>query len=215
MGLSFRKFAISPDGLEKVLRELEQGIGAEPGKSSDAGSGMDLGRAVSSGAVLVVNDGRLAPGALRMATVTGSLFVELDRPEQGYDGSQMEAGLSGGLSGDDPVRTLIDSARSVPGRPGLTLVWPGEQAGLLESGVLAFAKSIVDGKPASEQLLAAAMNGVWPAGQWHSSHYVDSQTGVRARNHFLTGADAYLIGRSYLSSESRSMPVEYRQAADR
>jgi hypothetical protein len=105
---------------------------------------------------------------------------------------------------------MIDAARNVPGRPGLTLVWPGELVSILEIGALAYTKSILDGKSSSEINLAAAMNGVWPTGQWHAAHFVDPQSGVRARNHLLVGSDPYLSGRSYLSSEYKQMPVKYR-----
>jgi hypothetical protein len=231
MGLPFKALAVTKEGLGKALREL--GITFDMDSTSGLASSpaLDTRGGAHAGAAIVVNDGRIAPEVLRMAETSDILFIELDRPEKGYEGRVVETasastvasvpaavpgnGLPKGSMGGDLVRTLIDSARNPPGRPGLTLVWPGEQIVLLELGALIFARNIVDGKPVSEVGLATAMNTVWPAGQWHASHYVDLQTGVRARNHLLTGSDPYLVGRSYLSSETRSMPVKYRQMTDR
>jgi hypothetical protein len=197
MGMTFRTLAVAPDGLEKAL----SGFGTEAG----------------AGLAVVVNDGHLAPEALRIADASGALFIELERPENGYPGRDVDVEPSSGETpapnGGDPVRAMIDAARNVPGRPGLTLMWPGELAPLLELGSLAFTRLILDGKAASEANLAAAMNGVWPTGQWHASHFVDPQSGVRARNHLVVGSDPYLSGRSYLSSDYASMPAKYRQVA--
>jgi hypothetical protein len=196
MGLVFKSLAVNPDGLEKALRDL----GGVPGVA------------------IVVNDGRLAAEALRIASASGALFIELDRPADGYAGLAEGAGSSNGeahikssgTAGGDPVRSLIDSARNVLGQPGLTLVWPGEQTSVLELGALGFARAILDGKPASEASLASVLNTLWPAGQWHAFHYVDPHSGVRARNHLVVSSDSYLVGRSYLSSESGTMPGRYR-----
>ncbi len=202
LGLTIRTLAVAPDSLEKAL----SGLGMEV----TTGSGM--GTVSGTEVALVVNDGKLASEALRIADLSGALFIELDRPEEGYAGQSAWVLPSGGLPGENPVRVMIDMARNVPGRSGLTLVWPGEVAPIMELGALAYAKSILDGKPVSEVNLAAVMNGVWPAGQWHVSHFVDPQSGVRARNHMVTGSDPYLVGRSYLSSESKHMPMNYRMA---
>ena len=203
MGMTFETLAIAPDGLGRALT----GLGIEAG----------IGIGTGTEAAIVVNDGRLASEALRIADASGALFIELDRPGNGYSGFTIDEMPSGGLvsvpTGGDPIRAMIDTARNVPGRPGLTLVWPGELAQLLELGSLAYVKSILDGKPASEANLAAAMNAVWPTGQWHASHFVDPRSGVRARNHMVVGSDPYLVGRSYLSSEAVNMPLRYRLAA--
>jgi hypothetical protein len=215
MGLAFRTLAVAPDGLEKAL----DGFGIKAGINSGTEAGTGPGEGSAAGSAIVVNDGRMALEALRIANASGALFIELDRPIGGYSGDASPVITSEGLAnapvGGDPVWAMIDSARNVPGRPGLTLVWPGELAPVLELGALVFTKSILDGKSASETNLAAAMNGVWPTGQWHASHFVDSQTGVRARNHLVAGSDPYLSGRSYLSSESRHMPMKYRLANGR
>ena len=206
MGLAFKSLAVGPESLEKALKEL----GTKAGANSLAGVGTGAG---GTGVAIVANDGRLASNAFRLADATGALFIELDRPEDGYAGFVADAEPSNGPTSEDPVRVMIDTARKVPGRPGLTLVWPGELASLMELGALLLAKSILDGKQASEVNLAAVMNAVWPTGQWHSSHFVDPQSGVRARNHLVVGSDPYLVGRSYLSSEAVNMPVKYRQVA--
>lgn len=221
MGVTFKTLVVNPDGLEKALRGLDIEVGPDIATVPAIPSGS------ATGTVMVVNDGRLASEAVRIAVASGAMFIELDRPEDGYAGTavgtEAPSEAAGGparvtastLKDGDSVRTWIDTARNVPGRPGLTLIWPGEQASLMELGALVFAKSVVDGKPASEGSLAAVMNTVWPTGQWHASHYIDPQTGVRARNHLLIGADPYLVGRSYLSSESRFMPSKYRQIPER
>lgn len=217
MGLAFKTLAVPPDGLIKTLQDL--GIMAP----LDTTTASQVPKGVASEAVIIVNDGRLASQALRAATVSGAMYIELDRPDDGYAGIAAGAepadsaarvpiqAMTSVHADGDPIRTLIDSARNVPGRPGLTLIWPGEQASLMELGALVLAKAVVDGTLASEASIAAVMNTIWPAGQWHASHYVDPQTGVRARNHLLIGADPYLVGRSFLSAEARHMPRKYRQ----
>ena len=221
MGLAFKTLAVPPDDLIETLQDL--GIMAP----LDTTTASEVPNRAASEAVIIVNDGRLASQALRAATASGAMFIELDRPDDGYAGIAADTEPANGAArvptqtmtsvpvDGDPIRTLIDAVRNVPGRPGLTLIWPGEQASLMELGALVLAKTVVDGTLASEASLAAVMNTIWPAGQWHASHYVDPQTGVRARNHLLIGADPYLLGRSYLSAESRHMPRKYRQIPDR
>lgn len=212
MGLTFKVLAVSPDGLEKALHELGYDLGVNSTNDAVRPGG------TATGLAIMVNDGRLSSAALRIAKASGALFIELDRPEGGYSGIATDAVLSNGATSvarnvpasEEPVGALIDEARNVPGRPGLTLVWPGEQTSLLELGALSFARSIIDGRPASEVSLARAMNVVWPTGQWHASHFVDAESGVRARNHLVTGSDPYMVGRSYLSAESSRMPASYR-----
>lgn len=212
MGIDFKPLVAAPDNLGKALHTVGIAVGMDTAAA--------IPTEVAARMVIVVNDGWHGSEALRLAEASGALFIELDRPVDGYAGIAAEvvlatvqtSTLASVPTGEDSVRSLIDTARNVPGRPGLTLVWPGEQPGLLELGALAFARSIIDGRPASEVGLAKVMNVVWPTGQWHASHFVDPQTGVRARNHMVIGSDPYLAGRSYLSAESGQMPLKYRMA---
>ena len=197
MGLDFTPLTVTPDKMPEVLNEI--GVNADPGAKTDI--------------ALVVNDGRLAMRALSLAVSSNVFYIELDRFGNDASANLAESKLSASSGLTDTVLGWVNAARNVAGRPGLTLVWPGELTPILELGALLFAQRIVDGQPATEVNLATVMNSLWEAGQWHASHFVDSQSGVRAQNHFVTGADPYLVGRSYLSSESAHIPAKYRLMA--
>jgi len=78
-------------------------------------------------------------------------------------------------------------------------------------GLVEFAKAVIDGKTTLDSVdgLSTALQKHTPGARLHVANYVDSESGVRTRNHVLMYMDTYVFGKGYLPTTRQLIPREY------
>jgi hypothetical protein len=157
------------------------------------------------------NDGETEP-LIRQLIAYGGIFVEPDLPSplMGYPGA-LGIDLSA-EAGDFPaILKKVEEAVVAKGGAGRFGTWAYSLGYTFSAGLGEFAKRVIEGTAQKDSAtdLFAALGVFTPEAKWNGAAYVDANTGVKIRNHFLVYMDTYIFGQGFLPTTSQEIPEKY------
>ncbi|MDR2484524.1 MAG: DUF3798 domain-containing protein [Treponema sp.] len=157
------------------------------------------------------NDAHTEP-LLKQLLAYGGMFVEADLPSPllGYPGA-LGIDLSAETGNFPAILKKVEEAVVARGGSGKFGTWAFSYGFTVTAGLGEFAKRILDGKAAMENVndLYAALGDFTTGAKWNGGYYIDANTGVRARNQILVYMDTYIFGKGYLSTTAQKVPEKY------
>jgi hypothetical protein len=162
-------------------------------------------------AFFCTNDAHTEP-LIRQLLNYGGMFVEADLPSplMGYPGA-LGLDLSSDMGNFPAILKRVENAVVAKAGPGKFGTWAFSYGFNVSAGLGEYAKRILDGNARllNVQDLYAAYGVFTPGAKWNGASYVDANTGIRARNHFLVYMDTYIFGQGFLPTTSLTVPEKY------
>ncbi|MDR2553536.1 MAG: DUF3798 domain-containing protein [Treponema sp.] len=159
------------------------------------------------------NDAHTEP-LLRQLLAGGGMFVEADLPSplMGYPGA-LGIDLTAETGNFPAILKKVEEGVIAAGGAGRFGTWAFSFGFAQSAGWGEYAKRVVEGTAELGNLndMWAALGEFTPGAQWNGAHYVDANTGVRAKNHLLIYMDTYVMGSpgEYLPTTGQSVPEKY------
>ena len=164
-------------------------------------------------AFFCTNDAHTEP-LLKQLLTYGGLFVEADLPSplMGYPGA-LGIDLSAEMGNFPAILKKVEKAVLDKGGKGRFGTWAFSYGFTVSAGLGEFAIRVIDGKAKKDSLkdLFAAFAKYTPGAKWNGAYYVDSGTGVRAKNQILVYMDTYIFGKGFLPTSAQKVPEKYFQ----
>ena len=164
-------------------------------------------------AFFCTNDAHTEP-LLKQLLTYGGLFVEADLPSplMGYPGA-LGIDLSAEMGNFPAILKKVEKAVLDKGGKGRFGTWAFSYGFTVSAGLGEFAIRVIDGKAKKDSLkdLFAAFAKYTPGAKWNGAYYVDSGTGVRAKNQILVYMDTYIFGKGFLPTTAQKVPEKYFQ----
>jgi hypothetical protein len=163
-------------------------------------------------AVFFCTDDIHAEPLIKQLLAQGGLFVEAAQPSllTGYPGA-LGIDLSAEAGNFPAILRKVEAAVMAKGGTSRFGVWTYPFGYTASAGLGEFAKRVLEGKAGIDSAadLYAAL-GVYTSGaRWNGAHYMDGETGIRARNHLLVYMDTYILGQGHLSTTAQTVPEKY------
>jgi hypothetical protein len=162
-------------------------------------------------AFFCTNDAHTEP-LLKQLLTYGGMFVEADlaTPHMGYPGA-LGIDLSAEAGNFPAILKKVEDAVVAKGGAGKFGTWAFSFGFTQSAGWGEYAKRIIEGKAQLGNLddMWSALGEFTPGANWNGAYYVDNNTGVRSRNHFLIYMDTYIMGKGYLPSTQQVIPSKY------
>jgi hypothetical protein len=162
-------------------------------------------------AFFCTNDAHTEP-LIKQLVAYGGIFVEADLPSPilGYPAA-LGVDLTAEAGNFPAIMKKIEQAIVAKGGKGKFGTWAFSYGVTVSAGLGEFAIRVIEGKAKKDSLkdVFSAYAKYTPGAKWNGAYYVDSGTGVRAKNQILVYMDTYVFGRGFLPTTAQKVPEKY------
>ncbi|MDR3673405.1 MAG: DUF3798 domain-containing protein [Holophaga sp.] len=163
-------------------------------------------------ALFCTNDAQTEPLIRQVLASRNGVFVEADFPSPltGFPGA-LGIDLSAERGDFPAIMAKIEQKLKARGGSGRFGTWAFSTGFSVAAGLGELGKRVQEGKARVDdpKELLACLGKYSPGAQWKSSAYVDSSTGIRARNQVMVYMDTYVFGQGYLGATGLDIPRKY------